>query len=178
VFLKDVKLSLEHTGREKRRMCGSLSTPRGSWSYIGTTVCRFILAADNESWLGNVGCTQGRFPQRGDPRIRPRSGLLHEHNHPEAASSGTRPPYMPSSQAAELLDKATIDSNVFAKFDASTVITTDFDNVSVMIYTVPSDGPSTARALCHRASYHKGRRDHQEVVRLSRTRRHDADGQE
>ena len=34
-------------------------------------------------------------------------------------------------------DDATIESNVFAKFEASEVIVTDFDKVSVMIYTVP-----------------------------------------
>ena len=31
-----------------------------------------------------------------------------------------------------------INGNVFAKFAASDVITTDFDNASVMIYTIPA----------------------------------------
>ena len=44
-------------------------------------------------------------------------------------------------------DKATIDSNVFAKFDESRIITTDFDKASVMIYTVPSHWTTDGRSF-------------------------------
>jgi hypothetical protein len=65
-------------------------------------------------------------------------GLLHEHNHPEALMQWNKANvYADLSGPPNFWDRATIDSNVFAKFEASTVITTDFDNASVMIYPIP-----------------------------------------
>jgi serralysin len=65
-------------------------------------------------------------------------GLLHEHNHPEAHIEWNKAAVYADLQGPpNLWDKATIDSNVFAKFDESTVIVTSWDEVSVMIYTIP-----------------------------------------
>lgn len=67
-------------------------------------------------------------------------GLLHEHNHPEALIQWNKPAvYADLEGPPNKWPRAEIDANVFAKFDLSKVIITDFDKASVMIYTIPSN---------------------------------------
>ncbi|MGL6111857.1 MAG: hypothetical protein ACRC2B_17335, partial [Rubrivivax sp.] len=75
-------------------------------------------------------------------------GLLHEHNHPEALIRWNKPAvYQDLGGPPNRWSKAAIDSNVFARFDASTVITTDFDHASVMIYTIPAQWTMDGRSF-------------------------------
>ena len=74
-------------------------------------------------------------------------GLLHEHNHPGAKIQWDKNAIFEElSGSPNFWDRKTIERNVFAQFDASTVITTDFDQISIMIYTIPgrwtTDGQS------------------------------------
>jgi serralysin len=139
-FLKDVKLSLEHTGpEEKAHVRIAFDAHGGSWSYIGTDSLSIHPSQPtmNLGWV-TLDAPKEDFYSVVIHEFGHALGLLHEHNHPEARIEWNKAAvYAELSGPPNFWDKATIDSNVFAKFDASTVITTDFDNVSVMIYTVP-----------------------------------------
>jgi serralysin len=75
-------------------------------------------------------------------------GLLHEHNHPEALVSWRKDVvYAELGGYPNFWDKSKVDFNVFTKFDNSQIITTDFDDVSVMIYTIPARWTTNGRSF-------------------------------
>ena len=75
-------------------------------------------------------------------------GLLHEHNHPAAKIRWNKAAVNADlSGEPNNWDQETIDFNVFAAFDKSKVITTDFDAASVMIYTIPAHWTLDGRAF-------------------------------
>lgn len=121
----------------------------GSWSCIGKGALQVhpsqrtmnlgwaSLAAKDEDFLGTVIHEFGHA-----------LGLLHEHNHPEARISWNRAAvYQDLGASPNYWDTATIDANVFQSFDASTVITTNFDAASVMIYPIPSRWTTDGRSF-------------------------------
>ncbi len=140
-FLDDVNLKLAQAqSGEAGDIRISFDASRGSWSYVGTD-CRSIHPTEATMNLGwaTLDTPDKDFSSVVIHEFGHALGLLHEHNHPEAriewdeaavrADLGGPPNYW---------NNETIDSNVFAKFAASDVITTDFDNASVMIYTIPA----------------------------------------
>lgn len=116
----------------------SFEQGRGSWSYIGTD-CLGIQATQATM---NLGWVQDNTPEEGFASVVLHEfghalGLLHEHNHPDAniqwdvaavTADLSGPP--------NFWDEETIRSNVFARYDAASVITTPFDQVSNMIYPI------------------------------------------
>lgn len=139
-FLEDMNLSLDRAeSGEKSHVRIAFNPNGGSWSYIGTDS---LLAHPSQPTM-NLGwatldASKEDFYSVVIHEFGHALGLLHEHNHPEARIEWNKPAvYAELSGPPNNWDKETIDNNVFAKFDESTVITTDFDEVSVMIYTIP-----------------------------------------
>lgn len=140
-FIQGVSLGLEAAAPgTKAHIRVDFAPKKGSWSYIGRD-CESIhpsqptmnlgwatLDASDPDFLGTVIHEFGHA-----------LGLLHEHNHPGALISWNKGAvYDDLMGEPNNWDRETIDDNVFAKYDASTVITTNFDQASVMIYTIPS----------------------------------------
>ena len=122
---------------------------RGSWSYVGRDNLGILPSQPtmNLGWA-SLDTPEEDFASVVIHEFGHALGLLHEHNHPQALISWNRAAvYADLEGEPNLWDKATIDANVFAKFDASTVITTDFDKASVMIYTVPSHWTTDGRSF-------------------------------
>ena len=67
-------------------------------------------------------------------------GLQHEHNHPKGIKWNRKSVYKSMSGPPNNWDKATIDSNMFGKWDPSTYpVQKPFDPISVMAYQMPKD---------------------------------------
>lgn len=121
----------------------------GSWSYIG----RDNLAILPSQPTMNLGWARLDTPDDDFNSVVIHEfghalGLLHEHNHPQARIDWNRPAVMADlGGEPNYWDAATIESNVFARFAASDVITTDFDTASVMIYTIPSHWTTDGRSF-------------------------------
>jgi astacin (peptidase family M12A) len=138
----------------------------GSWSYLGT-YCHSIPASDptmNYGWLTDASS---------DDEVRRvvlhefghALGLIHEHQNPKGPIKWNRDAVIKDlSGPPNNWSKATIDTNMFDKYDVSKVTATPVDNQSIMMYPIPArwtlDGFSSGlnsklspsdRALIHQA---------------------------
>ena len=130
----------------------------GSWSYIGRDNLGILPSKPtmNLGWAA-LDTPDDDFSSVVIHEFGHALGLLHEHNHPLALINWNRPAvYADLEGDPNFWDKETIDANVFAKFKASTVITTDFDKASVMIYTVPSHWTTDGRSFMPSAKLSDG----------------------
>jgi serralysin len=110
----------------------------GSWSYIGKE-CLQIHPSQPTMNLGwaTMETDQDDFDSVVIHEFGHALALLHEHNHPKAKIQWNKPAVDADlSGDPNYWDQATIDANVYAAFDASEVIVTEFDKASVMIYPV------------------------------------------
>lgn len=121
----------------------------GSWSYIG----RENLLIQPSKPTMNLGWATMDTPADDFDSVVIHEfghalGLLHEHNHPGARIQWNRPAVDADlSGPPNGWDAATIHSNVYAAFDESEVIVTDFDAASVMIYPIPSSWTVDGRSF-------------------------------
>lgn len=112
----------------------------GSWSNIGTDA-RSIHPSQPTMNLGwaTLEAPDARFLGTVIHEFGHALGLLHEHNHPGARIRWNEDEvYRDLEGPPNSWSREKIDRNVFASYSASEVITTNFDNISVMIYTIPS----------------------------------------
>lgn len=111
----------------------------GSWSYIGT-MCRQIPEPQptmNYGWL---------TPDSSDDEIRRvvlhefghMIGLIHEHQNPKHGIQWNKPAVIKDlSGPPNNWNQATIDNNMFRFYAPNTVIATDVDSESIMMYPIP-----------------------------------------
>ncbi len=139
-FVDGVNLSMrEAAPGEAADIRVAFQSGGGSWSYIGTD-SKTIRAGQPTMNLGwaTMDASDEVFDSVVIHEFGHALGLLHEHNHPDARIEWDK-----SAVIADLggepnnWDRDTIDRNVFARFQASQVVVTKFDPVSVMIYAVP-----------------------------------------
>jgi serralysin len=139
-FLDGVELQLRPAkDGEKGDIRIAFDPDRGSWSYVGTDA-RGIHPSQPTMNLGwaTLDTPEQDFSSVVIHEFGHALGLLHEHNHPGAKIQWDKAAVRADlSGDPNFWDDATIESNVFAKFEASEVVVTEFDKVSVMIYTVP-----------------------------------------
>lgn len=140
-FVDGVRLKLSAAqGGEPAQIRIAFNPNGGSWSYIGTDGLGIHPSQPtmNLGWA-TLDTAEHDFCSVVIHEFGHALGLLHEHNHPEARIRWNRAAvYADLEGPPNYWDRRTIDYNVFARFDASNVITTDFDQASVMIYTIPA----------------------------------------
>jgi serralysin len=112
----------------------------GSWSYLGT-MCQQIPVPEptmNYGWL---------TPDSPDNELRRvvlhefghALGLIHEHQNPDKPISWNRPAVIADlSRPPNRWDKATIENNIFKRYDPASVTTTPVDKDSIMMYPIPA----------------------------------------
>lgn len=112
----------------------------GSWSYLGT-MCQQIPVAEptmNYGWL---------TPDSPDDELRRvvlhefghAMGLIHEHQNPDKPISWNRAAVIKDlSRPPNRWDKATIENNIFKRYDSASVTTTPVDKLSIMMYPIPA----------------------------------------
>lgn len=130
----------------------------GSWSYVGKDSLGIQPSQPtmNLGWA-TLDTNEEDFSSVVIHEFGHALGLLHEHNHPEALIQWNRAAvYADLEGAPNFWDRATIDSNVFAKFDLSKVVTTDFDKASVMIYTIPANWTIDGKSFMPSSKLSKG----------------------
>lgn len=143
-----LRIELAQPG-EKAQIRIAFNPNGGSWSYIGTDN---LLIQPGQPTM-NLGWATLDTPEKDFSSVVIHEwghalGLLHEHNHPQAKVSWNKPAVIADlSGEPNNWDLATIESNVFARFEASSVITTDFDRASVMIYTIPKTWTTNGRSF-------------------------------
>jgi serralysin len=112
----------------------------GSWSYLGT-MCQQIPAPEptmNYGWL---------TPDSNDDELHRvvahefghALGLIHEHQNPDTPIDWNRAAVIADlSGPPNNWDEATIESNMFKRYDPSEVSTTPTDRLSIMMYPIPA----------------------------------------
>jgi hypothetical protein len=112
----------------------------GSWSYMGT-FCRQIPADEptmNYGWL---------TPDSNDDELHRvvthefghALGLIHEHQNPDTPIDWNRAAVIADlSGPPNNWDEATIENNMFKRYDPSEVSTTPTDRLSIMMYPIPA----------------------------------------
>ena len=112
----------------------------GSWSYLGT-VCQQIPADEptmNYGWL---------TPDSSDDELRRvvlhefghALGLIHEHQNPNKPIAWNRAAVIADlSGPPNNWDEATIENNIFAKYDPADLTSTPVDALSIMMYPIPA----------------------------------------
>lgn len=112
----------------------------GSWSYLGT-MCQQIPVSEptmNYGWL---------TPNSPDDELRRvvlhefghAIGLIHEHQNPDKPISWNRTAVIKDlSRPPNRWDKATIENNIFKRYDPAGLATTPVDKLSIMMYPIPA----------------------------------------
>lgn len=149
---------------EKAQIRVSFDPNAGSWSYVGTDALGVYpwQATMNLGWA-TMATPEPDFLSVVIHEFGHALGLLHEHNHPEAGIDWrSEVVYADLGRPPNNWTKAEVDANVFAAFPKKGVVTTPFDDVSVMIYTIPAHWTKNGRRFM---PSHKLSRGDSETIR-------------
>jgi serralysin len=112
---------------------------RGSWSYLGTQ-CKTIATHKptmNYGWL-NDGSSDSEVSSVVLHEFGHALGLIHEHQNPKQGINWDRDAVIADlSGPPNNWDPATIEHNMFRKYDMNAVIATSTDKDSIMMYQIP-----------------------------------------
>jgi serralysin len=115
-------------------------TSGGSWSYIGTD-CKSIgqnSASMNYGWFTN-STSDTEFRRVIVHEFGHALGMIHEHQHPLASIPWDKPKvYAYYGGPPNNWSKATVDSNIFARYSQSSTNFSAYDRFSIMHYSIPA----------------------------------------
>jgi serralysin len=112
----------------------------GSWSYLGTQ-CQQIPAGERTM---NYGWLTDDSPDDEVHRVVLHEfghalGLIHEHQNPQHPIKWNRAAVIADlSGPPNNWDEATIENNIFKKYDPAELAATDVDRLSIMMYPIPA----------------------------------------
>ena len=120
----------------------------GNWAYIGTDCMKMPLDRPTVNF-GFLDPPEVNVLHEFGHVL----GLLHEHNHPKGLMWKKQSVYQSMNGPPNFWDKATIDTNIFTKWAASTFpIQKPFDPFSVMAYRLPKDWTALDTDFGHKDS--------------------------
>jgi serralysin len=136
--LANVRFNFVQEGAAEIRI--AFQQGRGSWSYLGT-VARSIRANQptmNYGWLKDSS-TDDEVRRVVLHEFGHALGLIHEHQNPRGAIDWNRDAVIADlSGPPNNWDLATIENNMFKKYDPNKVSGSDVDKDSIMMYPIPA----------------------------------------
>jgi hypothetical protein len=132
----NIKLDFNNAANAEIRI--SFQLGKGSWSYIGTDALS-IANSDptmNFGWLTD-STNDTEFSRVIIHEFGHALGAIHEHQSPAASIPWDKPAVYAYYLSTNGWDAATVDVNIFKRYEASSTQFSGFDDKSIMLYAIP-----------------------------------------